>query len=94
MSYSFLNSLEELNGTSCIYNSEIYDEYGDLEKEIEIECVVHMFDYKIEDTLLHELSVTIKLIPKDIASVDEDTLHELYDGVPTDAVSFNGFISK
>ena len=53
MSYSFLNSLEELNGTTCIYSSETYDEYGGLEKEVEIECVVHMFDYKIEDTLLH-----------------------------------------
>lgn len=90
MSYSFLNSLEELNGTSCIYSYEVYDEHGKLQTSNDIDCVVHMFDYKIEDTLLHELSVTVKLIPKDINSVDEDILHELYDGVPTDAVSFNG----
>ena len=94
MSYSLLNSLTELIDTTCIYSTDIYDEHGKRQTSIEIDCKVHDFEYKVEDTLYCELGVTVKLIPLDIDSVDEDTLHELYNGVPTDAVSFNGYGSK
>lgn len=89
MSYSMLNSLTELIGTTCIYRTEIYAE-NEKPKPIEIKCRVHDFEYIVEDSLFYELSVIVKLIPLDEKSIDEDTLHECYNGVGISFVSFTG----
>ena len=93
MSYSLLNSLSELIGTTCIYRTEIFSE-NEKPKPIEIKCRVHDFEYKVEDSLFCELGVTVKLTPLELDSIDEDTLHELYNGIPTDDVSFYGYVSQ